>query len=240
MRQEIVQTNKEYYDKAYSSARTFLRYPADWIIRFHNMYMRPNVPSGRVFDYGFGSGNNAIFFMQKGYEVHGLDITEHAVGQLAENLKANGIGPEAMERFKIAPYTPGQFRLAYPDGHFDAVVSNQVLYFLPDEQAIREVTAELARVTRPGGAAFFTMMGPSHHYIRYHATAILDGRVFMAEIEPPHRLAGLKQMIFLVRDEEECADVFSAFECVDVGYFDQRMLDLKSNHHWIFIGRKRP
>ena len=44
---------------------------------------------------------------------------------------------------------------------------------------------------------------------------------------------------YLVRDEDELKGLFSEFECLSVGYFDQKMFDLLSNFHWIFIGKKR-
>ena len=40
-------------------------------------------------------------------------------------------------------------------------------------------------------------------------------------------------------DEEELKDLFSEFECLSTGYFDQSMFDMTSTFHWIFVGKKR-
>jgi hypothetical protein len=96
----------------------------------------------------------------------------------------------------------------------------------------------MARVLRPGGLVFFTMMGPTNYYITHHLKDVHGGVYEISIDEKGHRLEGVKEMIFLVRDEEHLKDLFSEFECLTSGYFDQRMFDLRSNFHWIFVGRK--
>jgi hypothetical protein len=64
--------------------------------------------------------------------------------------------------------------------------------------------------------------------------------VFEVKIDDPtNRLSGLNEMIYLVNDEDELKSLFSDFECLSTGYFDQSMFDVKSNFHWIFAGSKK-
>jgi hypothetical protein len=39
----IYDTNVGNYEDLYSKDEAFLRFPADWVIRFHNMYMKKNL-----------------------------------------------------------------------------------------------------------------------------------------------------------------------------------------------------
>lgn len=235
--QQILESNKGNYQWLYEKREAFLRYPADWIIRFHNMYLKQHLPTGRVLDYGCGSGNNGIFLIEKGYEVYGVDVAPAATHLVELNLQSRGLDLKYAEKFQIIPVDLK--RLPFEDNFFDFVLSNQVLYYLPSEQRIREVCREMARVLRPGGLVFFTMLGPRNYYIQYHTKRIHDGKIYEIVIDDPaHRLSGLKELIYLVRDERELKDLFSDFECVTTGYFDQSMFDMSSNFHWIFVGRK--
>lgn len=233
----ILRSNKDTYQWLYEKREAFLRYPADWIIRFHNMYMKEHLPSGRVLDYGCGGGNNSVFFIEKGYDVYGVDVAEESLNLIKINLQSRSLDLKYAEKFQIIPMDLK--RLPFEDNLFDFVLSNQVLYYLPSEQRIREVCREFFRVLRPGGLVFFTMLGPRSWYITHLTKRIHDEKVYEVVIDnPDHRLYGLRELIYLVRDEPELRDLFSDFETVTIGYFDQRMFDMTSNFHWIFAGEK--
>ncbi len=235
---EILQSNRDTYQELYITQRAFLRYPADWVIRFHNMYLKDHLPTGRVLDYGCGSGNNSIFFIEKGYDTYGVDVAEAALDHIKENLKSRGLDVNYAEKFQVI--SPDTTTLPFRDNLFDFILSNQVLYYLASEEHIRKVCKELWRCLRPGGIVFFTMLGPRNYYITYHTKQIHDKRVHEIAIEDPsHRLYGLRELIYLVRDEVELRSLFSDFDCLTTGYFDQGMFDMTSNFHWIFIGKKR-
>jgi SAM-dependent methyltransferase len=232
------ETNKQTYEDLYSKREAFLEYPGDWIPRFHNMYLKEHLPTGKVLDFGCGSANNGIFFMRRGYEVHGIDIAENALELVSANLESYNLNPKLVENFQILPLD--WERLPYEDESFDFILSNQVLYYLASEEEIRRVCRELSRVLKPGGIVFLTMMGPTNYYMRYHAKQIHNGKVHEIKFDDPsHRLYGLHEMIYLVRDEDELKSLFSEFECLTTGYFDQAMFDHKSGFHWIFSGIKK-
>jgi SAM-dependent methyltransferase len=234
--QTILDLNQKNYDDLYKQNSAFLRYPADWVIRFHNMYMKANIPSGRVLDYGCGSANNSVFFMKNGYDTYGVDVSESALGLVQQNLKANGLPETLVDHFSVVPTYPPQ--LPFEDNFFDFILSNQVLYYLPTAEHIHQVCQELSRCLRPGGVVFFTMMGPKNYYIQEHTKAIHEGKVHEIRVETPgHRLEGVKELIYLVNDEAELKALFPQFQPLSVGYFDQSMFDLTSNFHWIFIGQ---
>ena len=82
---EILELNKEGYQIRYSKKQAFLQYPADWVIRFHNMYLKQYIPNGRILDYGCGSGNNSIFFIDQGYETYGIEVADSALNLIKAN-----------------------------------------------------------------------------------------------------------------------------------------------------------
>src|SRR5690606_8032466 len=130
----ILEGNAKNYKDLYSKQEAFLRYPADWVIRFHNMYLKKNLPSGRVLDYGCGSGNNSSLFIDKGYETYGVDVSQEAIDLVKVNLASRGLDPKLADNFSvISPHTP---KLPFDNNTFDFILSNQVLYYLPNEQHI--------------------------------------------------------------------------------------------------------
>jgi SAM-dependent methyltransferase len=226
--EKLFETNFQKYDNVYKEKRAFLRYPADWIIRFHNMYMKKSLPEGRILDYGCGSGNNLAFFYNNGYEVVGTDITESVLPLIHENVGT-------IENIRILP--PDVEILPFEDSSFDMILSNQVLYYLCSESNIVKICNEFKRMLKPGGVVFFTMMGPSNYYIKDYSHKV-DEHLYEIKIEGNHRLSGYHEYIFVVEDESHLKALFSMFDCLTTGYFDQKMFDLDSNFHWIFVGKK--
>lgn len=234
--QQILEDNKKNYKEKYESEKEFLMYPSDWIIRFHNLYLKKNKPSGRIFDYGCGSGNNSIFFVEKGYEVFGVDVVPRVQEMVRKSLKSKHLDENLAKNFAVVD--PSWENLAFEDNSFDIILSNQVLYYLSSEENIKRTCKEFFRCLRPGGIVYFTMMGPKNYYIT-EWTKNIHGNVHEIHIDDPkHRLYGLKEMIYLVRDEEELKDLFSEFECINVGYLEHSMFDLLNTQHWIFTGKK--
>jgi ubiquinone/menaquinone biosynthesis C-methylase UbiE len=136
--------------------------------------------------------------------------------------------------------SPDTVCLDYPDNTFDFILSNQVLYYLPSIEHLKKVCAEMKRVLKPGGYVFFTMMGPANYYLTHHLKSIKDNGVFEIRVEEEgHRLNGVQELILGVKDEEHLITMFDDFEVITTGYFDQKMFDLKSNQHFIFVGQNK-
>ena len=236
MRNSFGKANKKYYGQLYAKGESFLRYPADWIVRFYNMYLKKHIPKGRILDYGCGTGNNSIFFIEKGYEVCGVDVNDTR-SLIKENLKIHHLDLGLLDQFLVIP--TDSIRLPFQNNFFDIILSNQVLYYLASEERIRSVCKELYRVLESNGVVFFTMYGPKNYYFTYHLKSIHTEGIYEISVgDPHHRLQGHRELVYLVRDEEELKKLFSDFECITTGYFDQAMFDMKSNFHWIFAGRK--
>lgn len=231
-------TNPDNYDSRYSEKKGFLRWPADWLLRFHNMYLRDKLTSeSRVLDFGLGSGNNSLPFLKAGLEVYGVEVAQHSRELISENLDYHGLAHSFLDRVSIQD--PPLTQLPYDDNFFDLVISNQVHYYSTSEDELHGVNQELSRVLKPGGTIFVTMMGPSNDYITRWTAQVSDAGVHHVRIDDPNdRLNGVAQDILLVRDESHLLDLFREFKPLTTGHFDQGMFDMKSNFHFIFAGSK--
>lgn len=104
----------------------------------------------KVLDVGCGSGAIMEFLNARGYETHGIDMSETAIAF----CKERGLRAE----YGMA----GDIR--FPDATFDMVCAFDVLEHIEDD---REAVAEIARVLKPGGVFIATV--PAHQFLfSYH------------------------------------------------------------------------
>jgi phosphatidylethanolamine/phosphatidyl-N-methylethanolamine N-methyltransferase len=98
-------------------------------------------PGGCVLDVGVGTGLELPMFDRR-TKLVGIDLSEpmlrRAQRRVGAKALANVEGLAAMDAT----------RLAFPDGHFDAVVAPYVLTVVPEPEASLD---ELVRVVKPGG-----------------------------------------------------------------------------------------
>lgn len=231
---QILAVNKDNYEKLYTTKQNFLQYPANWVIGFYNTYLKQHLPVGsKILDYGFGSGNNSVYLMERGYDVYGTEVTETALGLLRENRKDRRLDNKAEGKFFIFP--PDNISLPFADNFFDAIISNQVLSYLSSREHIKKVSAELKRILKPGGVVFFTMVGDKNYLISKYTKSV-SGKVHEVVLDG-HRMSDFYQYIYVVDGENDLKNLYSDFNCLHVGHFDIDILE-GSNFHWIFIGKK--
>lgn len=234
---DMRRVNRANYERLYSAKEAFLRYPTLWVIQFHNVYLKKHIPKGRVLDYGCGAGNNSVFFIEKGYDVWGVDVAKNFTDLVRENFESRNIDGKYLSRFSLIPTHFKQ--LPFQDNFFDVVIVNQVMEYLSSTEHIKKVCDDLYRCLRPGGVIFITIAGPTNSYIRYHTKQIHHGNIYEIRIEDKtHRLYGLHEFVYCVRDIDELINLFSMFQPLTTGYYDISMFDIKSTFRWIFVGKK--
>ncbi len=97
-----------------------------------------------ILELGCGTGHDAARLAGEGYSVTAIDISAEAIGQARARYGS-------MASFMVADMTQ---RLPFPDGAFDAVMSNVAMHMFPDA-VTRALFAEVGRVVRPGGLFVF-------------------------------------------------------------------------------------
>ncbi len=96
----------------------------------------------RVLDLGCGSGWLSVFLARQGFQVTGIDVSEHAL--------ALGKQWAAMEDLQIQFDVGDLGCLPYPANSFDAVVANSIIEHLPLSLALVAM-ATLKKAVIPGG-----------------------------------------------------------------------------------------
>jgi 2-polyprenyl-3-methyl-5-hydroxy-6-metoxy-1,4-benzoquinol methylase len=96
----------------------------------------------RVLDVGCGDGVLTWNLQRQGANAHGVDASEIAIRLAREMHDKRGSNAEFRT---VSGYDTG-----YPDGHFDAVVSSDVIEHVREPDRL---LGEIRRVLKPGGAA---------------------------------------------------------------------------------------
>ena len=98
---------------------------------------------GRILDDGCGAGYGSLLLARAGCDVTGVDVSHEAVAHCEQSARAARAGHDS-PRFLQADSS----RLPFADGHFDGVVSFEVVEHLDDYEAY---VREAARVLAPAG-----------------------------------------------------------------------------------------
>ncbi len=101
--------------------------------------------TGSVLDSGCGTGDNAIFFAERGQDVLGIDFAEKPLVLARQKAKQRGVAIEFLQMDAL--------QLANLDRTFDSVIDCGLFHVLSDDDR-RLYVASLAGVTKPGSKVF--------------------------------------------------------------------------------------
>ena len=118
----------------------------DWAGEWTRPFLDPLREAGvrTVLELGCGTGNDAARLAAVGYWVTAVDLSGEAIARARARF-----GPLAT--FLVADITRP---LPFPDGAFDAVMSNVAVHMFPDD-VTRAVFAQVRRLVRAGGLFVF-------------------------------------------------------------------------------------
>jgi SAM-dependent methyltransferase len=113
-------------------------------------------PGDRVLDLGCGIGSTVEALLARGLDAYGVDVGEWWGQDFPSYWHDSPIPPEPV-RQRLSCTTEKNYRLPYPDGHFDLIVSSQVFEHVFNYV---DVFRELGRVAKPGAVSLHLFPGP--------------------------------------------------------------------------------
>jgi 2-polyprenyl-3-methyl-5-hydroxy-6-metoxy-1,4-benzoquinol methylase len=121
---------KAFYERKYTQGAEIARTSKDYTLAC--------VPDGRgrdALDVGCGSGANSLALAAKGYNVHGVDVSDAAIAQ----YRAHGFDGVAADI---------EAGIGYADAQFDLVFCSEVIEHMTSPEVL---AGEMSRVLKPGG-----------------------------------------------------------------------------------------
>ena len=109
-------------------------------------------PDMKILDAGCGEGRNAVYFINSGYQVFGIDENELAIQYIRYLSKSLKTDYDA-HRFQVGKLE----EIPFHTSAFDVVICSAVLHFAADEINFWEMMDEMLRVLKPGGILWFRM-----------------------------------------------------------------------------------
>jgi SAM-dependent methyltransferase len=141
----VAYAGAEFWDRSFRQRRE-RGDDLDWAGVWTRPFLAPLREAGvrTILELGCGTGHDAARLAGEGYAVTAIDISGEAIGQATARFGA-------VARFMLADMTQ---RLPFPDGSFDAVMSNVAMHMFPDG-VTRAVFAEVGRMICRGGLFVF-------------------------------------------------------------------------------------
>ncbi len=112
-------------------------------------------PGNLALDFGCGIGATVSAMLARGMDAHGVDVGEWW-GKDHDAYWHDSPIPSEQIRSRLSATSESQYRLPYPDDHFDLIVSSQVFEHVFN---YADVFRELARVMKPGAVSVHIFPG---------------------------------------------------------------------------------
>lgn len=125
----------------------------------HALRARGVPASARLLDIGCGSGRNAAYFANAGFEVHGIDFAAAAKRKFEDSVSRLTV--ERRPRFVLGRIDR---ILPFDTACFDAAICFTTLENLTDDAHIENFKRELARVLKPDGLFAVYFLTPDDEF----------------------------------------------------------------------------
>lgn len=197
--------------------------------RFYGRILKPFGPrEGKLLDFGCGRGAALRFFLAKGFDAYGVDIS-------AVDLDAaRQADPASADRFLQIDPTPKADDVWF-GGDFDVVMSVQVLYLMGEDDMMTRLES-LHGQLKPGGIFYATMMGSQSWW--YGVSEPFEHGTRRVTLPESH--GGGSTAVLFTDSEEQLVERFSMFEPLHVGFYSEKFrADEGPGFHYTFVGRRR-
>lgn len=125
------------------------------------------------FDLGCGLGRHSIYMAEKGFSVTASDLSDFGLDHLKKWA--------GRENILVSTTVCDMANLPFADNSFDCALAYNVIYHA-DTAGVRQALSGLARVLKPGGELFLTMLSKkSDGFIKAGSTQHLDANTIIRE-----------------------------------------------------------
>lgn len=136
-----ISINTSVWENLYSNMKAMLQYPDSVLVSIASSLISRDKYK-KVLDYGFGSGSNLLYFLRRGFECSGAEVSGSAIRVTAERI--------AKEGFKADLKLIKDGTLSFKNGEFDVVIAWEVLCY-NDWNTLAYAVSEINRVLKPRG-----------------------------------------------------------------------------------------
>jgi ubiquinone/menaquinone biosynthesis C-methylase UbiE len=226
MPENAFEKNTTIWERIYSGgeAGSFLNYPCEDLVVVSSRYFSGLGPGKeKLLDIGFGSGNNLLFFADRGFECSGVDVSQTAIEIASKRLSQKGLSADL--RAVIGDNT-----LPFDDDSFDVVVAWHVLSY-NDLPGLAKMLSEIRRILKPGG--IFIASFPTYREYRVAKAKHISGNIFEHNSDKSNQKGAI---IVAAETEDDIRRIFSEFTSIEIGYSEITMKGI-TNSHWMIAAR---
>lgn len=144
------------------------------------------VTPGRTLEIGCGTGTNALWLAEQGFDVLGVDLSPLAI----DKARAKAAGARRC-RFEVADFLEAE----PPGGPFDFVFDRGCFHVFDDEAVRARFAARVAALLAPGGQ-WLSLIGSTEGPPRDSGPPRRTAREVMAALEPVVELVELRSIYF--------------------------------------------
>jgi len=151
--------------------------------------------NGKILDAGCGWGRDVNYFVQNGFDAHGIDKAPRPLSYGIDNYPVQDM-ENRLHRMDVAD-------LGFKDQTFDGVWCNSVIHFYPPEK-MSEPVSELSRVLKENGVLYISFK-LSEDKPRSSIRTEKDGSKVKRYLMPPEKIQELlkKHDMDIIREQSE-------------------------------------
>jgi SAM-dependent methyltransferase len=218
--------NKESWDNIYEDGASYMQYPNEaLVVSYHRI--KNKLPKDVVcLDYGFGSGNNSEFIIDRVKEFYGLEISDSAKEITSKRLNSHKTFDS-----KNLYVTENKYIKEF-ENKFDLIVAWHVISYNTDK-SVQEVLDYFYKYLKKGGILITSLATP-RDISKKHSIEISNNTFKIND-----NIIGQEDCIVIIpKDKEDFEKYFKNFETIDIGHEERisykKENDLHSHYYGIF------
>ena len=144
----LIQKNAKYnWNLAFKNGSD-KKFPSLELVRLESIFLKEEKNS-KLLEYGFGSGCNTIFLLEKGYKVVGVDISNYAKIHTQKKIKKKN--KKLLKNLSFKILNDKSTKLPFKENSFDFIIALSVLSLLGSETKVNHLLSEFRRILKSNG-----------------------------------------------------------------------------------------